>query len=57
MSKIKGPDLRAVLDSARREGPSPYLKQIVKKLEAADKVLNQHYDYLRSMRTRMRKPR
>lgn len=53
MPRINGPDLRAVLDAARREGPSPYLKGIVAALEEADRGLQRHYDYCRLQKQQM----
>lgn len=57
MPKIAGPDLRAVLDAARREGPSPYLKGIVKSLEDVDYALQKHYEYVRLQKTQADKRR
>ena len=57
MPKIAGPDLRAVLDAARREGPSPYLKGIMKALEEADRGLQQHYNFVRLQKQQMDKRR
>ena len=57
MPRINGPDLKAVLDAARREGPSPYLKGIVKSLEDVDYALLKHYEYVRLQKTQSEKRR
>ena len=57
MPKLAGPDLRTVLDAARREGPSPYLKGIVKALEEADRGLQQHYNFVRLQKQQAEKRR
>ena len=57
MPRINGPDLRAILENARREGPSPYLKGIVKSLEDVDYALQKHYEYVRLQKTQANKRR
>ena len=57
MPKIAGPDLQAILERARREGPSPYLKGIVSALEEADRGLQQHYNFVRLQKQQMEKRR
>ena len=54
MPRITNPDLQAILERARREGPSPYLKWVMKTLEEADRGLSQHYAAVRQQKRRTR---
>ena len=57
MPRIVNPDLQAILERARREGPSPYLKHVMTALEEADSGLHQHYDFVRLQKQQMDKRR
>ena len=52
MPRITNPDLQAILERARREGPSPYLKWVMKTLEEADRGLSQHYAAVKQQKAR-----